>query len=46
VNGRSRKKDFSDYCPAKEEYIFLQLSVAQNVRKSNAGKKSRKGLIM
>jgi hypothetical protein len=42
----SRKKDFSDYCPAEKVCIFLAMRHCEKCTgKSNVGKKSGKGLI-
>jgi hypothetical protein len=43
---KEREKDFSDYCPAKKGCIFSAMRYCVKCAgKSNAGRKSRKGLI-
>jgi hypothetical protein len=43
---KEREKDFSDYCPAKRRVHFFGNEVLPKMcGKSNAGRKSRKGLI-
>jgi hypothetical protein len=41
---KERENDFSDYCSAKEEYIFGKEVLRKMCEKSNAGRESRKGL--
>jgi hypothetical protein len=42
-NGQSRRRDFSDYCPAEKACIFLAVRYCEKcMGKSNAGKEKQK----